>query len=526
MLAAALATFLSLPAGLPPGLQIDGDLAEWSSRPPTIEQFHQVAGARRVAGAGDFSARVWIAFTREGLALAGEVRDDHVLFPEGEKDRLTADHVELWLAFPEMKIPTATFEPCIPPRWTGEDSLADCQAWMNDQASYVTFLRRLFVRQYSFSPLSVAEHFQSPPLKSYGLEFDVKPLPAEARTVFRQTAEGYTFEAFLPSSALPASARTPVTSFSLLVDFVDNDEGRVKQESFLSSAPRRRFGDRSTFQTVKLAEPVLYESRVPLAARRLAGHQDRFFFPAADVDAVYAIADPGPGHWSWPLRRRSHQPILVPLRLTGQALASWNGFSLELVPDRVELLEEEVVLDYELLTVHDGRVAASKGFASYCQGDEGALILKTATWERPPGLHAALFCVGPQNRVGHGTCGSCPVTEAVVVSMDAAGKIGWLYSHAAGTGNGSPVALLDGGLAGTTFPANRDRLDTIDPEDSGRGLRWPDEEPAKMTFPQRFDFGFFYWDGVSRAWVAGFVTWSPGKRKYITVHQKAPGARP
>ena len=60
----------------------------------------------------------------------------------------------------------------------------------------------------------------------------------------------------LPAGVLPASARTQLTAFSALVDFVDNDQGTVKQESFLSSSPRRRFGDRGTFQTVKLAAPV------------------------------------------------------------------------------------------------------------------------------------------------------------------------------------------------------------------------------------------------------------------------------
>jgi hypothetical protein len=525
MLAAALAAFLSLPAGLPPGLQIDGDLAEWSSRPPAIEKFQQVAGARRVSGDADFSARVWIAFTREGLALAGEVRDDHVLFPAGEKDRLTADHVELWLAFPEARITAPKVKDCAPPHWNDHLSQADCEAWRKDQASYLSFLRRLFVRQYSFSPLGVAEPSQGTIPKAFGLPFGPRPLPAEARTVFQETADGYTFEAFLPSAALPASAQMPLRSVSALVDFVDNDEGRAGQEAFLSSSPRRRFGDRSTFQTVRLTEPVLFDSRMPRAVRSLAGRTDRFFFPAAELHSVYAVVPPdGDGDWAW--GEKHHQPVVAEMPLIGQTLASWNSVTLEVLTAKIIQIENEIVPSYTLVTSRHGAIAGTRALASNCGYPEPAgPILNAVTWERPPGLHVALFCMSPQGFASHGPCGSCEVTEAEVVSIDATGKIGRIFS-----GNweaaGEPVAFLGADLAGTAFPANRDRLHDLGSKGQDKPAEWDEAPPVRLPFRKRFDFGFFYWDRFSRAWIADFITWSAAKRAYVTVHQQVPAAKP
>lgn len=77
-------------------LRIDGELAEWSLAAgfsPLAVSFVQVAGKSRVEGEHDFSAEVFIALSSAGLAMAGQVRDDHVLFPEAEPDRLGSDHV-------------------------------------------------------------------------------------------------------------------------------------------------------------------------------------------------------------------------------------------------------------------------------------------------------------------------------------------------------------------------------------------------------------------------------------------------
>jgi len=512
MLAAVLAASLALPAGLPPGLQIDGDLAEWSSRPVTIEQFHQVAGAHRVAGDADFSARVWMAFTREGLALAGEVRDHHVLFPTGEKDRLSADHVELWLAFPEAKIRAPKVKDCAPPHWNDRPSQADCQAWRKDQAAYLSFLHRLFVRQYSFSPLGVAEHSQGAVLDAFRLPFGPRPLPAEARTVFREITDGYTFEAFLPPAALPASAQTPLQWVSALVDFVDNDD-----------SSRRRFADRSTFQTVKLTEPVLFDSRMPRAVRSLAGRTDRFFFPAAELNSVYAVVPPdGEGDWVW--GEKHHQPVVAEMPLIGQPLASWNGVTLEVLTTKIIQIENEIVPSYTLVASRHGAIVGTRALSSNCGYPEPAgPILSTVTWERPPGLHVALFCMSPQGFASHGSCGSCEVTEAEVVSMDASGKIGRMFS-----GNweaaGEPVAFLGAVLAGTTFPANRDRLRDLGSKEEDKPAEWDEAAPVRVPFRKRFDFGFFYWDRFSKSWIADFITWSPAKKAYVTVHQQFPGA--
>jgi len=107
--------------------------------------------------------------------------------------------------------------------------------------------------------------------------------------------------------------------------------------------------------------------------------------------------------------------------------------------------------------------------------------------------------------------------------MDASGKIGRMFS-----GNweaaGEPVAFLGAVLAGTTFPANRDRLRDLGSKEEDKPAEWDEAAPVRVPFRKRFDFGFFYWDRFSKSWIADFITWSPAKKAYVTVHQQFPGA--
>ena len=95
--------------GLPAGFVADGKLDEWKLPPSaTLGAASQVAGNSKVASPDDFSAKVWAALGPEGLAVAGEVRDERVLFPEKPGD-LSADHVEVWLALPQPVMPPIAF---------------------------------------------------------------------------------------------------------------------------------------------------------------------------------------------------------------------------------------------------------------------------------------------------------------------------------------------------------------------------------------------------------------------------------
>jgi hypothetical protein len=334
-----------LTLGPPPGaLRIDGDLREWTSdysRSPLPVPLVQVAGPSRTTGEKDAWGRFWLALDAGGLALAGEVRDDRVLFPRGEKERLTSDHVELWIAFPGLTFAPQQVESC--QTESSNPPEPDCAVWRSSQELYEAYLQRLFVRQFSLSSLGVREHYLSAAetRASFGLPFPERPSLEAARVAFMPTLEGYYFEAWLPIAALPATKELPLRQLRVLVDVVDNDEGYAGQESFLSLASGRRFGNPATFLPAHLPTPVRLPSPDGLAELLLGlPSGDRFILPAETVSAVYAVEPPlglmeDGGPWPGP-RPNGHPPWIVPLPLAeARVLAKLGEVEMVVLADGV-----------------------------------------------------------------------------------------------------------------------------------------------------------------------------------------------
>ena len=65
--------------GIPAGFKADGKLDEWTAPPSVLlGASNQVAGKVKVSSPEDLSAKIWVALGTDGLAVAGEVRDDRV----------------------------------------------------------------------------------------------------------------------------------------------------------------------------------------------------------------------------------------------------------------------------------------------------------------------------------------------------------------------------------------------------------------------------------------------------------------
>ncbi len=79
-------------------VSVDGELGEWPGFPTFELTPDMVADARRVDGAADLSARVWLGWDDAALYLAALVSDDHLRWPAaGATEWWQADSVELWV---------------------------------------------------------------------------------------------------------------------------------------------------------------------------------------------------------------------------------------------------------------------------------------------------------------------------------------------------------------------------------------------------------------------------------------------
>ncbi|NPC85145.1 hypothetical protein HPC49_43985, partial [Pyxidicoccus fallax] len=137
---------LPLHEGLPANFQVDGKLDEWT-QPPSL-----TLGPQRKT-----SATLWLAIGPEGLAIAGEVRDDQVQLSRG----VSGDHVELWLTLPPPQLPplayvnqfqerlVPTLEDCprMPPK-----KAAACEAWWKQQTERRQQLQDALVSRHTLQP--------------------------------------------------------------------------------------------------------------------------------------------------------------------------------------------------------------------------------------------------------------------------------------------------------------------------------------------------------------------------------------
>lgn len=283
---------------IPGGMKIDGELTEWTSNPATVllGPESQVAGPARADSPKDFSARVWIAWSDAGLAVAGEVTDDAVRFASGPAPNSTADHVEIWLSLPPPRMPPIAYvnqfaeetiagpEACR----TNEriDDVKACETWFAAQVKLRARLERAFTRQYLVSPAGVAE--------TWSTAKDGAPLAglaccARTRAVVKAGSPGWRFEILIPPEDFPPTGQLPLRDARVLVDIADADEGTAKLESFFSSSPARKFGKPETFHSVPLPAPRSFDAVPPLLADLMKARPATAYQPGTPVPRAWAF---------------------------------------------------------------------------------------------------------------------------------------------------------------------------------------------------------------------------------------------
>ncbi|MBZ4417870.1 hypothetical protein [Myxococcus sp. RHSTA-1-4] len=369
---------LRLHEGLPPGFQADAKLDEWTQPPSlTLGAAQQVAGERKVASPDDLSATLWLAVGPEGLAIAGEVRDDQLqLTRDG-----SGDHAEVWLTLPPPKMPPLAFvnqfqEQPVPtlndcPRKPPK-KVAACETWWKQQTERRQQLLDALVAHYAVHPGSTA-HFE--------------PFPG-----------GYRFEALIPATAFPRTAEAPLAHLSLRVDVVDGDAGAASRGTRLSSSP--------TFQTAALSKPLRFGQWPELLERALKAHPGASYQPGADADSLEVWLNPAQAYQYAP---RAPSPDVVRVDLSQvKSLAAVGDLELVTVPAEVNTQGQ---VERWLVSRREQALVDSRNIGN----DE----IRVAP--RAPGAHLVQVYNGPSSLMGTGTCGECPLVSFQHFTMDARG---------------------------------------------------------------------------------------------------------
>ncbi len=259
--------------------KLPAPVSEFTNIPPDIILIPDREGARQ--------GRIWVRTEGEGLLIAGKVEGEPPDFPQAKNEMLLKDHVEIWLAgAPDVEMPQlgwadyfgGTYLPkgsrsCADFEWPPqEQSEAEkkCRDWADQQLNYRRYLKRLFVRQWLVAPGFYTESFATPAYRELLTKFGgareiyVNDGPrlleprGQVRTWMFSDGSGYSFQIFVPFTALPPLSSLKISELYLLVDVFGPAPSGKKTGAYSSSSSARVYGEPKTFNRVRLDEPVSY----------------------------------------------------------------------------------------------------------------------------------------------------------------------------------------------------------------------------------------------------------------------------
>jgi hypothetical protein len=249
--------------------------------PPTFALIPKSSGAR--------DGYVWVNSGLNGLCVVGMVNGGAPDWPVKPTEMLSKDHVEVWLATtPDITLPPVGYgnqfgetglksaDDC---EASGENASeiqkkeANCRAWYTKQTLYRALLRRLFVRQWAIANAGIEEEFATTAWRNLETNFFRKDLPEQLQprefdgttTLVHDGKAGngkfeadYTFQLFIPYSALPPSPSLEIRDLWLMVDVFSPASNGAKTGPFSTTSAQRVWGDPSTFSHIRLQRPVKY----------------------------------------------------------------------------------------------------------------------------------------------------------------------------------------------------------------------------------------------------------------------------
>jgi hypothetical protein len=383
-----------------------------------------------------------VSSSPSGLLIEGEVDGPKPEFPALRTDLLSKDHVEVWLAAePALNFPPIGWgnqfgesdlkseNDCPEPGAGNHDrKKEDCKTWFREQIKYREQFKRLFVRQWLLSPGSgydtdhTVEAYAYPAFQNIAANFfpnlympaAIAPVPNDGVGMSVLGTEGnkrtYGFQIGIPYSAFPPVPSLTIRDLWLMVDvFSAAPEGR-RMGAFSTTAPRRKWGDPSTFNHVRIEHPLqlsLSPCAYPLAQQDLYGQdQPSFVYPVPVgtkegarvlIDKAVMISNPVRGYLYDPAGASPEaRAVSVFSKPTGN-----GGF----------VCGPELAYVKGPVSVRSGIVVAREGFDGKALTDGWTLVKS--------GPRAGI--VAP--KFGTGACGACPVAELHVYAISPQGEV-------------------------------------------------------------------------------------------------------
>ena len=281
-----------------------------------------VWGETRISGQGDLSGVVKVFSDGARLNIRVSVRDDDLVLAD---DPVNCDHVELWFALPELAgTPAPDYYSC-----AGDDSRLlywmiepEKGAYRVDSALLLGALenslygyegggipKKIRVEKVFFGITHLALYPDGRQAVTLDREFyrGIKELgmgdPASwVKYKAKKTDGGYEVIASVPAEAMAWVPGPEVSEVLWLCDVVDVDS--VKQESVLSSSPRRKWASPSSFAKFALEKPIRVnlDSADADAASRILGQRCVWYLSGEGWKPCYFECGPTwyMGDMGWP----------------------------------------------------------------------------------------------------------------------------------------------------------------------------------------------------------------------------------
>jgi hypothetical protein len=280
---------------VPGNFVLDGDIGEWKGIPPTLR-----ASAEHDA--------LWYGTSRNGLVLAGLVRDSRWKFARNTAELVNDRRLEIWLTAVEpFELPTIKYddEACTNEARGVEEVEKACLQWVQKQTEFRELLQRQFTRMWRVAPAAVDEAYALPAYdlltepQRVALRFS-RPagLPLSK---FHTNADGsLTFEILIPWEIFPPANRLSLDGLRLAVN----------NKSYLMGAPPAGEDVRDSLPVHQLSPPITTHITTcgqPLLGRNLHGDDEPAFYflsHSLGIDKVFFFENPE-GPYDPPLPEKS-----------------------------------------------------------------------------------------------------------------------------------------------------------------------------------------------------------------------------
>jgi hypothetical protein len=270
---------------------LDGNVREWNGIPPVTRLWSSAVTVKYA---------IWFGQSRDGLVVAGLVRNSGLKFAKDSSELENKDRVEVWLSVADQfDLPKVKYdeEACTRGAQEGVEKGAACLEWLKEQNGFRERLTSLFTRMWRITPYVNQESYALPAydalseLQRNALRFS-RPSGAPLQK-FQTGADGtLTFEILIPWAIFPPANRLSLESVHLRVDLTDGGWVHV------STNPEVRMTGEGSLPSLAVAPPIttrITPCGQPLLGKNLQGDDlPAFYFlnRRLEIDKAFFFENP------------------------------------------------------------------------------------------------------------------------------------------------------------------------------------------------------------------------------------------